>query len=117
MESFQVFLLITINRKKVPQNSYEVTAIFFFTAVGYGLWIHTFPSQYIYTYIYIYVYMYMYILYSPSKYITLPANQHLFHSFDPLNAKLNPICHLQALLGAHYIFHVSRVRVKMNVLQ
>ena len=47
----------------------------------------------------------------------------LFHSFlslNPLNAKLNPICHLLALLGALHIFHVSRVGVKMihpNVLQ
>jgi hypothetical protein len=24
-----------------------------------------------------------------------------------INAKLNPICHLLALLGAHHIFHVS----------
>jgi len=31
--------------------------------------------------------------------------------FNPLNAKLNPICHLLALL-AHHIFHVSRIRVK-----
>jgi len=29
-----------------------------------------------------------------------------------LNAKLNPICHLLALLGAHPILHVSRIRVK-----
>jgi len=29
----------------------------------------------------------------------------------PLNAKLNPICHLLALLGAHHILHVSRIRV------
>jgi hypothetical protein len=28
-----------------------------------------------------------------------------------LNAELNPICHLLALLGAHPIFHVSRIRV------
>ena len=27
---------------------------------------------------------------------------------NPLNAKLNPICHLLSLLGAHPIFHVSR---------
>jgi hypothetical protein len=33
--------------------------------------------------------------------------------FNPLNAKLNPICHLLALLGAHPILHVSRIRVKM----
>jgi hypothetical protein len=31
--------------------------------------------------------------------------------FNPLNGKLNPICHLLALLGAHPILHVSRVRV------
>ena len=30
---------------------------------------------------------------------------------NPLNAKLNRICHLQALLGAHRILHVSRIRV------
>jgi len=32
--------------------------------------------------------------------------------FNPLNAELNPICHLLALLGAHHIFHVSVLRVK-----
>ena len=32
--------------------------------------------------------------------------------FDPLKAELNPIRHLLALVGAHYIVHVSRVRVK-----
>jgi hypothetical protein len=31
---------------------------------------------------------------------------------SPLNAKLNLICHLLALLGAHPILHVSRIRVK-----
>jgi hypothetical protein len=31
---------------------------------------------------------------------------------NPLNSELNPICHLLALLGAHHILHVSRVRVK-----
>jgi len=30
---------------------------------------------------------------------------------NPLNAELNPICHLLALLGAHHIFHVSGLRV------
>jgi hypothetical protein len=28
-----------------------------------------------------------------------------------LKAALNPICRLQALLGAHHILHVSRIRV------
>ena len=32
-------------------------------------------------------------------------------TFNPLNAELNPICHLLALLGAHHIFHVSGLRV------
>ena len=32
---------------------------------------------------------------------------------NPLNAKLNPICHLLVLLGAHPILHVSRIRVKV----
>jgi len=30
---------------------------------------------------------------------------------SPLHYKLNPICHLLVLLGAHHILHVSRVRV------
>ena len=34
--------------------------------------------------------------------------------FNPLNAELNPICHLLALLGAHHIFHVSGLRVKLR---
>jgi hypothetical protein len=32
--------------------------------------------------------------------------------FNSLNAELNPICHLLALLEAHHILHVSRIRVK-----
>jgi hypothetical protein len=32
--------------------------------------------------------------------------------FKGLNAELNPISHLLALLGAHHILHVSRIRVK-----
>jgi hypothetical protein len=30
---------------------------------------------------------------------------------NPLNAELNPICHLLALVGARYIVHVSRVNL------
>jgi len=33
--------------------------------------------------------------------------------FNPLNPKLNPICYLLALLGAHHFLHVSRIRVKL----
>ena len=35
----------------------------------------------------------------------------LFIFFNPLNAELNPICHLLALLGVHFL-HVRRIRVK-----
>jgi hypothetical protein len=35
----------------------------------------------------------------------------IIRCLNPLNAKLNSIYHLLALLGAHLIFHVSRVRV------
>jgi hypothetical protein len=31
---------------------------------------------------------------------------------NPLNTELNLICHLLALLGAHPILHVSKIRVK-----
>jgi hypothetical protein len=31
---------------------------------------------------------------------------------NPLNAQLNPICHLLALLGTHHILHISRIKVK-----
>jgi hypothetical protein len=37
------------------------------------------------------------------------------HPSNPLNAKLNSICHLLALL-AHHILHVGRKRVKMAVV-
>jgi hypothetical protein len=36
------------------------------------------------------------------------------HNIDLLKTQLNAICHVLALLGAHHIIHVSRIRV--NVL-
>jgi hypothetical protein len=33
------------------------------------------------------------------------------HFVNPLNAKLNPICHLLVLLAARHILHVSGLRV------
>jgi hypothetical protein len=46
----------------------------------------------------------------------IPSTQ--IGGFNPLNAKLKPICHLLALLGAHHILHLSRIRVKnTNTLQ
>jgi len=34
---------------------------------------------------------------------------------NPLNAELNPICYLLALLGAHHFLHVSKIRVNCGV--
>ena len=36
----------------------------------------------------------------------------MYDLFNPLNAELNPICHLLALLGGATIVVVSRLRVK-----
>ena len=36
-------------------------------------------------------------------------------NINPLNAELNPICHLLALLGGATIVVVSRLRVKMDL--
>jgi hypothetical protein len=33
---------------------------------------------------------------------------------NPLNGELNPICHLLALLGAHHILHISRIRINCS---
>jgi len=37
---------------------------------------------------------------------------HIVFEVNPSNVELNPICQLLALLGAHHILHVSRIRVK-----
>jgi hypothetical protein len=34
-------------------------------------------------------------------------------SINPLNAELNPICHLLVLIGANPILHVSRIKVNI----
>ena len=51
------------------------------------------------------------------------SNTLLIHSYDQqlyqvssLNAELNPICHLLALLGVHFL-HVNRIRVKSLTLR
>ena len=36
--------------------------------------------------------------------------------FNPLDAKLNPICRLLELLGTHHILHASRIRVNEHYL-
>jgi len=42
---------------------------------------------------------------------------HGIHNIKPLNAELNPICCLLALLGAHHFLHFSRIRVKTGPWQ
>ena len=37
--------------------------------------------------------------------------------FNPVNAELNPICYLLALLGPHHFLHVSRIRVQSLTLR
>ena len=37
------------------------------------------------------------------------------YCLNPLNTDLNPICHLLALLEAHHIFHISRIRVNICI--
>jgi hypothetical protein len=49
--------------------------------------------------------------------MSMPKNGHrLPHWFNPLTAELNLIRHLLALVGAHHILHVSRVRVNFKRL-
>ena len=55
---------------------------------------------------------------SPQKHV-FPLMLRIFLSvkkyFNPLNAELNPICHLLALLGGATIVVVSRLRVKLHL--
>jgi hypothetical protein len=56
------------------------------------------------------LFMYCRSLHRSKFWVSDPTEQQLCH-FNPLNAQLNPICHLLALLAAHPILHVSRIRV------
>jgi len=38
------------------------------------------------------------------------------YKLNLLNAELNPIFHLLALLGAHHILHVRRISVNIKIL-
>ena len=52
------------------------------------------------------------------KFLAMRFYQSFFYSmfFNPLNAELNPICYLLALL-AHHFLHVSRIMVKSLTLR
>ena len=52
--------------------------------------------------------------------LNLTVHSHCYscsYVFNPLNAELNPICPLLALFGSHHILHVSRIRVKVILIQ
>jgi hypothetical protein len=52
----------------------------------------------------------------PSVSLSISAGHILIsHNFNPLNAELNAICHFIALLGAHPLLHVSRIRVNIHI--
>jgi hypothetical protein len=51
------------------------------------------------------------VSHSRHKSLLTAKNDKTIAVFNSVNAKLNPICHLLALLGAHHILHVSRIRV------
>ena len=38
-------------------------------------------------------------------------------TFNLFSIELNPVCHMLALLGAHHILHVSRIRVNLSHFQ
>ena len=42
--------------------------------------------------------------------------QHI-SDINPLNVKLNPICHMLTLLGAHHTFYVSGLRVNISIFR
>jgi hypothetical protein len=48
---------------------------------------------------------------NPSVYAVYFSNT-MYILINPLNTELNLIYHLLALLEAHHIFHVNRIRVK-----
>ena len=51
-----------------------------------------------------------------ARYELNPYIKQIHLVFNPLNAELNPICYLLALLGAHHFLHVSRISVKSLTL-
>ena len=63
------------------------------------------------------MYIYIYIHTHTQKYtFYVSTNIHPLTRFNPLNADLNPICHLLVLLGAHHILHISRISVNSMIL-
>ena len=51
------------------------------------------------------------------RYVGADIPNTIHFGINPLNAELNPICHLLALLRVHHFLHVSRIRVKSLTLR
>ena len=53
--------------------------------------------------------------------LALVGARHIVHvsriRVNPLNAELNPFCHLLALVGAHHIVHISGIRFNLLHLE
>ena len=43
--------------------------------------------------------------------VFVECNLRVWFFINPLNAELNPICYLLALLEVHHFIHISRIRV------
>jgi hypothetical protein len=71
------------------------------------------------TQLYLLVEFKVFCVYKVQLHVSALDNGHLQVAHEifinPLNAQLNPTCHLLALLGPHHILHVSRVRVKSHL--
>jgi len=65
-------------------------------------------------YIYIYIYTWYYFCNKACNQQLDTQNNRNF-CLTPLNAELDTICHLLALLGAHHILYVSRISVKCRL--
>ena len=56
------------------------------------------------------------VTYFECVFVNLGVLNAMRNIFNPLNAELNPIGRLLALLGAHPILHVSKIRVKHSLI-
>jgi len=86
---------------------HQVQHFFIFCALLLNVWLRVLCSEV--------VYPCCVFPWSPYKFPAVPLPpRNTGSTFNPLNAELNPICHLLALLGAHNIFHISGLRVKLS---
>ena len=85
-----LFNLVVLSPREISEGFCKCVMRFLVSQNILQLYTHTHTHKYV-NYIYIYI--------------------------NPLNAELNPICYLLALLGAHHFLHVSTIRVKSLTLR